>query len=102
MNWFGGLGLNASMHLYLDGYLNRVGQANENFARELLELFTMSQYGPSGELNYSENDIKEIARALTGWAVTQNRTTSFDPGLHDGEVKRHSSDAPERSSMTMS
>ncbi len=81
------VGLNASMHLYLDGYLNRVGQANENFARELLELFTMSQYGPSGELNYSENDIKEIARALTGWAVTQNRTTSFDPGLHDGGSK---------------
>ncbi len=81
------IGLNASMHLYLDGYLNRVGQANENYARELLELFTMGQYGPTGAPNYTENDIKEIARALTGWVVTQNRTTSFDPGLHDGGTK---------------
>ena len=80
-------GLNVSMHLYLDGYLNRVGQANENFARELLELFTMGQYGPSGTVNYTENDIKEVARALTGWVITQNRSTSFDPALHDGGNK---------------
>ena len=81
------IGLNASMHLYLDGHLNRVGQANENYARELLELFTMGQYGPDGTENYGENDIKEIARALTGWVVTRNRTTSFDPSLHDSGSK---------------
>ncbi len=81
------IGLNASMHLYLDGYLNERGQANENYARELLELFTMGQYAADGSLNYTENDIKEIARALTGWVLTSNRTTSFDSARHDDGVK---------------
>ncbi|MBT8399491.1 MAG: DUF1800 domain-containing protein [Rhodothermia bacterium] len=81
------IGLNASMLLYLDGYLNEAGAANENYARELLELFTMGQYAPDGSENYSENDIKEIARALTGWVVASNRTASFDPQRHDSGTK---------------
>lgn len=46
---------------YLDNNRNRKGRANENFAREVMELFTL------GEGNYSEKDIKEAARAFTGW-----------------------------------
>ena len=71
------IGKNASMHYYLDGYLNEKGAANENFARELLELFTMGQYAPDSSENYSEADIKEVARALTGWVVSNNRQVTF-------------------------
>jgi uncharacterized protein (DUF1800 family) len=59
-----------AMVLYLDGQTNRKGQPNENFARELMELFTL------GEGHYTEQDVKEAARAFTGW--------SFDPKM--GEV----------------
>lgn len=52
-----------AMLLYLDGATSRRGQPNENFARELLELFTI------GEGQYGERDIKEAARAFTGWSI---------------------------------
>ncbi len=48
---------------YLDNRVNRKEHPNENFARELLELFTL------GVGHYTENDIKEAARALTGWTL---------------------------------
>ena len=82
-----GIGKNAAMHYYLDGYLNEAGAANENYARELLELFTMSQYDSQGTENYSENDIKEIAKALTGWTVNSNRVVVFNQNRHDSSVK---------------
>jgi uncharacterized protein (DUF1800 family) len=81
------IGKNAAMHYYLDGYVNENGHANENYGREVLELFTMGQYGPGQSLNYTENDIKEIARALTGWVVANNRTVAFDSSRHDAGVK---------------
>ncbi len=52
-----------AMIIYLDNAFNRVGKPNENFARELLELFTL------GEGHYTEKDIKEAARAFTGWTI---------------------------------
>ena len=52
-----------AMVIYLDNASNRKGQPNENFAREVMELFTL------GEGNYSERDIKEAARAFTGWSI---------------------------------
>jgi uncharacterized protein (DUF1800 family) len=52
-----------AMLLYLNNQQNRKGEPNENFARELLELFTL------GEGHYSERDIKEAARAFTGWKM---------------------------------
>lgn len=58
----------AAMLNWLDTINNVVGHPNENFARELQELFTM---GPndfvSGRPNYTEKDVKEVARAFTGW-----------------------------------
>ena len=51
-----------AMLVYLDGAQNRKGAPNENFARELMELFTL------GEGQYNEADIKEVARAFTGWS----------------------------------
>lgn len=71
-----------TMLLYLDGAINIGEQPNENFARELLELFTM------GVGNYTEQDIKEAARAFTGWQVdTYNITSFFNPNLHDNGIK---------------
>src|SRR5580700_2123943 len=60
--------LNASVRepallVYLDAPANRAGHPNENLAREMMELFTL------GVGNYSEADVKEGARALTGWTI---------------------------------
>ncbi len=52
-----------SMIMWLDNYDNHKGAINENYGRELLELFSM------GVGNYSEEDIKECARTFTGWTV---------------------------------
>lgn len=51
------------MLVFLDGLRNKKGKPNENFARELLELFTL------GEGHYSEKDVLEVARAFTGWGI---------------------------------
>lgn len=52
-----------AMLVYLDGYKNVKADPNENFARELLELFTL------GHGNYTQNDVKAAAKAFTGWGV---------------------------------
>ncbi len=70
------------MLIYLDNANSRREQPNENFAREVMELFTL------GEGNYSEQDIKEMARAFTGWSL--DRETGefmFRRGMHDAGVK---------------
>jgi uncharacterized protein (DUF1800 family) len=71
-----------AMLIYLDNANSRREQPNENFAREVMELFTM------GEGNYTEQDIKEMARAFTGWSV--DRETGeflFRRGIHDPGMK---------------
>lgn len=54
-----------AMMIYLDSQSSRKGKPNENFAREIMELFTL------GEGNYTENDIREAARAFTGSSVNR-------------------------------
>jgi len=61
---------------YLNNNQNKKGKPNENYARELMELFTM------GIGNYTENDIKESARAFTGWTFAGDRFV-FNRGEHD-------------------
>lgn len=61
-----GIARDPAMIVYLDSVSNRKDRPNENFARELLELFTL------GEGSYSEQDIKEVARAFTGWSLDRN------------------------------
>lgn len=56
-----------AMVIYLDNASNRKAQPNENFAREVMELFTL------GEGHYTEGDIKEAARAFTGWSIDPER-----------------------------
>ncbi len=65
-----------AMLIWLDNRVNRKGKPNENWARELMELFTL------GVGNYSEQDIKEVARAFTGWTVREDQFF-FDKAQHD-------------------
>lgn len=69
-----------AMLLYLDGNDNQAEAPNENFSRELLELFTL------GIGNYTEDDVDSGASALTGWKIDRNtRTTRLFSDRHDGE-----------------
>jgi uncharacterized protein (DUF1800 family) len=70
-----------AMLIWLDGRQNRVGNPNENFARELLELFTMGE--GSG---YTQEDVAEAARACTGW-VTDGLQSYFRHRRFDGGRK---------------
>lgn len=66
-----------AMLRYLDGAANRKDKPNENFARELLELFTL------GEGHYSEADIKAAARAFSGWTLNAKEQAVFKRPRHD-------------------
>ncbi len=71
----------ASMSKYLNNRQNRKKSPNENFARELMELFTL------GIGNYTEQDIKEAARAFTGWSFKLNGDFVLREKQHDAGVK---------------
>ena len=82
------IGLEPAMLIYLDGNSNVKDAPNENYARELMELFTMSPLGPDGTPNYTEDDIKEMARALTGWGVNMTLLKgTFQQELFDDAEK---------------
>jgi uncharacterized protein (DUF1800 family) len=67
---------------FLNNQQNQKGHPNENFARELMELFTL------GRGHYTEQDIKESARSFTGWAYDgKTGTYTFRPKVHDDGVK---------------
>jgi uncharacterized protein (DUF1800 family) len=69
-----------AMLVYLDAGQNLKGRPNENFGRELMELFTM------GVGHYAEHDIREAARAFTGWR-DKDLTFYIDDAQHDGGEK---------------
>ena len=71
----------AAMLAFLNNQQNRKQKPNENFAREVMELFTM------GRGNYTEKDIKEAARAFTGWQFKLNGEFIFRANLHDTGTK---------------
>jgi len=82
------IGREASMLLYLDGYLNQNGRLNENYARELLELFTTGIRDRDGNDIYTEDDITEISRSLTGWTVVwEDASVVFVRNWHDNGNK---------------
>jgi uncharacterized protein (DUF1800 family) len=85
-----------AMLLWLDGVTNVSGKPNENFARELQELFTMGINDVvTGEANYNEDDVKEISRAFTGWKFFHPRADPnpfnyqfvVNPQEHDNTTK---------------
>ena len=86
--------LSPAMLWYLDGRENRkadgAGRPNENYARELLELHTLGVHG-----GYTQDDVMEVARCLTGWTVRARNQArhavgkvEFDPARHDDGEKR--------------
>lgn len=79
-----------AMLVWLDGITNVLGNPNENFGRELQELFTMGIFDKvTGEPNYTEQDVKEIARAFTGWDYRRRPPFEFQlkANQHDNTVK---------------
>lgn len=81
--------VNPAMLRYLNGDENRVGSPNENYARELLELFTVGKgdlAGPGDYTTFTEDDVIELAKALTGWVTRGYRT--LDPDQYIGELYR--------------
>lgn len=71
-----------AMLLYLDGYVSIKEEPNENFARELLELFTL------GIGHYTENDMREASRAFTGWGIDdRSGRYIFNQNDHDNGSK---------------
>ena len=66
-----------AMIRFLNNQQNRKDSPNENYARELMELFTI------GRGNYTENDVKEAARAFTGWHSTAKDEFRFNKNQHD-------------------
>ncbi len=85
-----------AMLYYLDNTESHKSAVNENYGRELLELFSMG-VGKDGEINYTEDDVKACARAFTGWNLAPTipvfpygRTPfefRYDPADHDYEDK---------------
>jgi uncharacterized protein (DUF1800 family) len=71
-----------AMLVWLDSNRNVKGQANENYAREVMELFTL------GTGHYTETDIREAARAFTGWHADGDKF-AFSPRFHDDGPKAY-------------
>ena len=70
-----------SMLQFLNNQQNKKGKPNENFAREVMELFTM------GRGNYTEKDVKEAARSFTGWGYNAQGEFVFRQNQHDNGTK---------------
>lgn len=80
-----------AMLFFLNGYLNSASAPDENYARELQELFTVGK-GPNSQ--YTEDDVQAAAKVLTGFRLNPNTapiTTYFDPNEHDNSSKTFSS-----------
>lgn len=71
-----GIAKDPAMLIYLDSESNRKAHPNENFARELMELFVL------GEGNYMETDVRELSRCFTGWELRRGRYR-FNRYQHD-------------------
>jgi uncharacterized protein (DUF1800 family) len=74
--------IDPAMLYWLDGQKNVAGAPNENLSREFLELFTLGHGN-----GYSEQDVKDGARALTGWTINRAGQAQKVPARHDAAVK---------------
>ena len=75
-----------AMLQFLNNQQNRKNAPNENFAREVMELFTLG-HSSSGRGYYTERDIKDAARAFTGWGFSAENKFLFRPNQHDDGPK---------------
>ena len=88
-NFVRAITLDTGMLRYLNNYLNTNTAPDENYARELQELFTL---GKENSPNYTEDDVKQAARVLTGWRIDSNTNTYFfQANRHDTGNKQFSS-----------
>ena len=79
--------IDPGMLRYLNGYLNTASAPDENYGRELQELFTVGK-DATGQPYYTEDDVKNAAKVLTGYRITfSNGTAYFDPNRHDTSDK---------------
>ena len=87
--------LDPAMLRYLNGNTNTKGSPNENYGRELQELFTIGkgpEISPGNYTTYTEDDVKAAAHVLTGWKDVRDPIgTAFTLSLHDGNDKQFSS-----------
>lgn len=72
-----------AMMRFLDTTRNQKESPNENYARELLELFTLGPKDTAGNDNYAQADIVQIARAFTGWEFDAGKEAALATSLHD-------------------
>lgn len=79
--------IDPAMLFFLNGYVNSVYAPDENYAREIQELFVIGKDLPQ---YYTEDDVKAAARLLTGWRIGTNFTSYFDPNAHDKQDKQFS------------
>jgi len=85
--------LDPAMSMYLNGNQNVKGRPNENYARELMELFCLGPKAPDGSDNYTQADVEGLARALTGWRLNSTDTSpdygkvTFAPGSFETGAK---------------
>lgn len=77
------LTVDPAMLFWLGGFDNEIPHPNENYAREFFELFTLGKYPQV----YREKDIREAARAFTGWYVDSKKTARFASARHDRGTK---------------
>jgi uncharacterized protein (DUF1800 family) len=80
--------VDAGMLRFLNGYLNTNTSPDENYGRELQELFTI---GKDTEIRYTEDDVKAAAKILTGWRINSSFQVYFDATKHDSSNKQFSS-----------
>jgi uncharacterized protein (DUF1800 family) len=73
------VGHDPAMLIWLDGQYNRKGKPNENYGREVMELFTL------GIGSYTEDDVKQLARAFTGWQINFDKAVFNKRYFDDGE-----------------
>lgn len=82
------MAVDPAMLLWLDGRDSTRTAPNENFGRELLELFTLGHGDVHhGGQPYTEADVREAARALTGWIIQPDGSTTLVPARHDDGTK---------------
>ncbi len=77
------INLDAAMMEFLDTNDNRKQQPNENYGRELQELFTLGVNDFAGNPNYEQEDVAQIARAFTGWRYDDKGVAYFRDNRHD-------------------
>jgi len=84
--------IDVGMLIYLNGYLNTSSAPDENYARELQELFTVGKDPLTNLAAFSEDDVKKAAKVLTGWRINGTTFNSFfDSSKHDTSGKQFSS-----------